>query len=97
MTASSTKVEVTCYENHANDSRITREGQVTQTLNSRMGTGGGQPPDSAMGKKTEITCYENHAQDSRVKTITGGGVRHPRIVQRELGWDQRQQPFGTVE
>ena len=35
---------IQCYENHANDSRITREGQVTQTLNSRMGTGGGNLP-----------------------------------------------------
>ena len=31
---------IVCYENHANDSRVTVEGQVTQTLNSRMGTGG---------------------------------------------------------
>lgn len=38
------KVEVTGYENHPNDSRVTESGFVSQTLSSRMGTGGGNCP-----------------------------------------------------
>lgn len=32
------------YENHPNDSRVTESGFVSQTLSSRMGTGGGNCP-----------------------------------------------------
>ena len=37
--------QVICYENHANDSRVTRcEDGIVPTLSSRMGTGGGNVP-----------------------------------------------------
>lgn len=32
------------YENHPNDSRVTESGFVSQTLSSRMGSGGGNCP-----------------------------------------------------
>jgi len=32
------------YENHPNDSRVTESGDISQTLSSRMGTGGGNCP-----------------------------------------------------
>ena len=35
---------VCCYENHADDSRVKDMGDSCQTLNSRMGTGGGNLP-----------------------------------------------------
>jgi DNA (cytosine-5)-methyltransferase 1 len=36
---------VTIYENHANDSRVTRcDDGVAPTLTSKMGTGGGNVP-----------------------------------------------------
>lgn len=37
-------LETLCYENHANDSRVKEMGESCQTLNSRMGTGGGNLP-----------------------------------------------------
>lgn len=36
--------QIVCYENHANDSRVKEMGESCQTLNSRMGTGGGNLP-----------------------------------------------------
>lgn len=36
--------QIVCCENHANDSRIKEMGESCQTLNSRMGTGGGNLP-----------------------------------------------------
>lgn len=36
--------QVVCYENHANDSRVTLMGDSCQTLSSRMGSGGGNVP-----------------------------------------------------
>lgn len=37
--------QAVCYENHANDSRVTRcEDGIVPTLSSRMGTGGGNVP-----------------------------------------------------
>ncbi|MBO5680371.1 MAG: DNA cytosine methyltransferase [Lentisphaeria bacterium] len=36
--------QIVCYENHANDSRVKDMGESCQTLNSRMGTGGGNLP-----------------------------------------------------
>lgn len=39
------KDQAVCYENHANDSRVTRcEDGIVPTLSSRMGTGGGNVP-----------------------------------------------------
>ncbi len=41
----STDCEIIIYENHANDSRVTRcEDGIAPTLSSRMGTGGGNVP-----------------------------------------------------
>jgi site-specific DNA-cytosine methylase len=36
--------QVVCYENHANDSRVTEMGECCQSLTSRAGTGGGNLP-----------------------------------------------------
>lgn len=36
--------QIVCCENHANDSRVKEMGDSCQTLNSRMGTGGGNLP-----------------------------------------------------
>jgi len=38
------KDQAIIYENHANDSRVTRCDEVAPTLSSRMGTGGGNVP-----------------------------------------------------
>jgi DNA (cytosine-5)-methyltransferase 1 len=35
---------VVCYENHANDSRVTDSGNLSPTITSRCGTGGGNLP-----------------------------------------------------
>ena len=49
-----TVVIVKCYENHANDSRVTEEPDVSQTLNRRMGTGGGNLPIVLMRRESRI-------------------------------------------
>lgn len=36
--------QVVCYENHANDSRVTDSGNLSPTITSRCGTGGGNLP-----------------------------------------------------
>ena len=36
--------QVVCYENHANDSRVTDSGNLSPTITSRAGTGGGNLP-----------------------------------------------------
>lgn len=41
---SSFKISGQCYENHANDSRVTFSGDVAPVLTSRSGTGGGNLP-----------------------------------------------------
>jgi hypothetical protein len=40
-TAKGTDVDLVLYENHANDSRV-KEVEKCPTMNSRMGTGGGE-------------------------------------------------------
>lgn len=50
-----TVVIVKCYENHANDSRVTEEPDVSQTLNRRMGTGGGQSSYRAYAERIANT------------------------------------------
>lgn len=42
-----------CYENHANDSRVctSGDGHTSQTIVSRMGTGGGNLPLVHIGRK----------------------------------------------
>lgn len=37
-------IDATGYENHPNDSRVTESGDISQTLSTRMGTGGGNCP-----------------------------------------------------
>ena len=53
---------VCCYENHANDSRVKEMGDSCQTLNSRMGTGGGNLPLAQ-------EYYEWHSQNVRASKI----------------------------
>lgn len=55
---------VTCYENHANDSRITDSGQLSPTITSRCGTGGGNLP---LVKVPPATYFER-----RMVRTTGG-------------------------
>lgn len=44
-TLNSTEVHAICLEHHPNDSRIKiKEDGICQTLNQRMGTGGGNVP-----------------------------------------------------
>lgn len=57
--------QVVCYENHANDSRVTEMGECCQSLTSRAGTGGGNLP-------LVQECYEWHSQDLRAKKINDG-------------------------
>ncbi len=47
---------ITCYENHANDSRITLAGDVAPVLTSRAGTGGGNLPLVLIQSDLTITC-----------------------------------------
>ena len=59
-------------ENHAMDSRVTLTTDgIVQTLNARMGTGGGNVPLVLVGeKKTEVYAVDSHPMDSRM-TISG--------------------------
>ena len=44
-TLNSTEVHAVCIEHHPNDSRVKiKEDGIVQTLNQRMGTGGGNVP-----------------------------------------------------
>lgn len=44
LAGGSENLSVVCYENHANDSRVTEMGECCQSLTSRAGTGGGNLP-----------------------------------------------------
>lgn len=50
------RYSITCYENHANDSRITLAGDVSPVLTSRAGTGGGNLPLVLIQSDLTITC-----------------------------------------
>jgi DNA (cytosine-5)-methyltransferase 1 len=54
--------DVLCCENHANDSRVKEMGESCQTLNSRMGTGGGNLP-------LVQEYYDWHSQNVRASKI----------------------------
>lgn len=54
--------QIVCYENHANDSRVKEMGESCQTLNSRMGTGGGNLP-------LVQEYYDWHSQNVRASKI----------------------------
>jgi hypothetical protein len=52
--------QVVCYENHANDSRVTEMGECCQSLTSRAGTGGGNLPlVQECNKVTAVAIAEN--------------------------------------
>ena len=52
--------QVICYENHANDSRVTEMGECCQSLTSRAGTGGGNLPlVQECNKVTAVAIAEN--------------------------------------
>lgn len=47
---------ISCYENYANDSRVTFSGDVSPVLTSRAGTGGGNLPLVLIQSDLTITC-----------------------------------------
>ena len=61
-----------CYaiENHPCDSRVTlTDDGIVQTLNARMGTGGGNVPMVLIGQENNEACWavDSHPTDSRIK------------------------------
>lgn len=73
--------QIVCYENHANDSRVRDMGDSCQTLNSRMGTGGGNLP-------IVQECYSvdrrNQTLDSEVSNTlnaVNGGDNYNTVMQ----------------
>lgn len=65
--------QVVCYENHANDSRITESNEVSPLLSSRAGTGGGNLP---LVQECYSVDRRNQSLDSEVSntlnTVNGG-------------------------
>ena len=62
---------IVCYaiENHPCDSRVTLTTDgIVQTLNARMGTGGGNVPLVLMEQEKKQACYavDSHPGDSRI-------------------------------
>lgn len=56
-------------ENHPCDSRVTMTTNgIVQTLNARMGTGGGNVPLVLMQEASEKSCFaiDSHPMDSRI-------------------------------
>jgi hypothetical protein len=49
--------QVVCYENHANDSRVTDSGNLSPTITSRCGTGGGNLP------LVKVTAFAQNQRD----------------------------------
>lgn len=47
---------ISCYENYANDSRVTFSGDVSPVLSARAGTGGGNLPLVLIQSDLAITC-----------------------------------------
>ena len=61
-------------ENHAMDSRVTMDDSgIVQTLNARMGTGGGNVPMVLMKSHGEHHFYavDSHPRDSRMRIVDG--------------------------
>ena len=72
MTANGAGAVAYAIENHAMDSRVTMDDSgIVQTLNARMGTGGGNVPLVLM-KRDEL-CYavDSHPMDSRIGIVEG--------------------------
>ena len=80
------QVGVLCYENHPQDSRV-KESDVVQTLDRRMGTGGGNGPlvqsvvtNSNGGATPPLTCRDLVAQVNAENDKSGGYVLQSYLV-----------------
>lgn len=61
-----------CYaiENHPCDSRVTMtDDGIVQTLNARMGTGGGNVPMVLIPYHCECWAIDSHPMDSRIQVV----------------------------
>jgi len=61
--------QVVCYENHANDSRVTDSGNLSPTITSRCGTGGGNLP------LVKVTCARESGQGYWMEDEIAGTLR----------------------
>lgn len=60
---------VVCYENHANDSRVTDSGNLSPTITSRCDTGGGNLP------LVKVTCARESGQGYWMEDEIAGTLR----------------------
>lgn len=59
-------------ENHPCDSRVTMTDEgIVQTLNARMGTGGGNVPMVLIPDNRECWAVDSHPMDSRIQVVDG--------------------------
>lgn len=75
--------QVVCYENHANDSRVTEMGECCQSLTSRAGTGGGNLPLVQECNKVDAVAIAENVIGRKVEN-GGNGVG----AQEELAYTQ---------
>jgi len=65
-------MKVFAIENHAMDCRVTMtDDGIVQTLNARMGTGGGNVPMVLIRQEHECYAVDNHPMDSRMRIVEG--------------------------